>query len=496
MLAEVNINVNQAEVQKFGLVWGDDPEETGIQLFGSPSTLTRSNYMGQTQGTGRLLTSKKYGFSAGPVSIPSADSYSILEDQTLNVPAPGVLANDLLGLSSSIVVTAQPVNGTLSLQQNGAFVYVPKKDFFGVDQFWYALKNTLGTTKSVPVTINIQSVFDQPIILVPDQLIFPELSPITFTAKVFSPDVPDGQHAFILENAPEGAKIGVFSGDFTWTPTEKQGPKSHTFTIVATRSSDPNKVFRKTITLNITEVNLPPSIGPLPRLSAARETTLRRQLTATDPDEPAQVLTYTLEGNIPNGLSISHSGEVYWYPRLSQPLGIVEVTVRVRDALGLSATAPLKIKVMEIPSLSAQVNFLDLDVAYTDPITLVITDAYYQTIAGMQDVTLNEDGEFSVKLPGANLYDISIKEGTWLRKTIRVDAQEGDVTGIVWNLINGDCNGDNYIGTDDYLILNRSFGLRVGDPGFDPRADLDKDGLVGTDDYLILNKSFDLEGDL
>ncbi len=62
-------------------------------------------------------------------------------------------------------------------------------------------------------------------------------------------------------------------------------------------------------------------------------------------------------------------------------------------------------------------------------------------------------------------------------------------------LINGDCSGDNYIGTDDYLILNGAYDLFKGDGGFDLRADLDGDGYIGTDDYLVLNKNFDLHGD-
>jgi len=62
-------------------------------------------------------------------------------------------------------------------------------------------------------------------------------------------------------------------------------------------------------------------------------------------------------------------------------------------------------------------------------------------------------------------------------------------------LINGDINGDNYIGTNDYLRLNSSFDRSMGESGFDTDADLNGDSYVGTDDYLILNQNFDLSGD-
>jgi len=76
---------------------------------------------------------------------------------------------------------------------------------------------------------------------------------------------------------------------------------------------------------------------------------------------------------------------------------------------------------------------------------------------------------------------------------------EGD-SGFSWNELEealrvGDVDGDNYIGTDDYLIVNNAFDSRVGEETFDQRADTNKDGYVGTDDYLMLNQNWDMEGD-
>lgn len=58
-------------------------------------------------------------------------------------------------------------------------------------------------------------------------------------------------------------------------------------------------------------------------------------------------------------------------------------------------------------------------------------------------------------------------------------------------LVNGDCNDDGYIGTDDYLIISNSFDKAFGDAGFLGLADLTGDQYVNTDDYLILNNNFD-----
>ncbi len=68
-----------------------------------------------------------------------------------------------------------------------------------------------------------------------------ELTPLTFTLAVTDPEVPPQPlyastlqtlH-YSLENAPAGAAINA-SGDFTWTPTETQGPGDYTFDVVVT----------------------------------------------------------------------------------------------------------------------------------------------------------------------------------------------------------------------------------------------------------------------
>lgn len=106
---------------------------------------------------------------------------------------------------------------------------------------------------------------------------------------------------------------------------------------------------------------------------------------------------------------------------------------------------------------------------------------------------LNAQGDFSVGSPFSGVVEYRIKGETCLSDVVVADL--GVNPGAInLTLLNGDCDGDNYVGTDDYLILNKSFDKAVLDSGFDPRADLNRDGYVGTDDYLLLNKNFDLSG--
>ena len=85
----------------------------------------------------------------------SGDSYSVATNGTLNVNAPGVLANDsdVDGTALSTVVVSGPANGSLSLAANGSFAYTPTPGFIGTDAFTYSV--TDGTLSSAPVTVTI-----------------------------------------------------------------------------------------------------------------------------------------------------------------------------------------------------------------------------------------------------------------------------------------------------------------------------------------------------
>jgi hypothetical protein len=68
------------------------------------------------------------------------DSYTVIEDNTLTVNAPGVLENDKdvegVGLTASSLT--DPTSGTLTmLPDDGSFIYTPNADFFGTDSFTY-----------------------------------------------------------------------------------------------------------------------------------------------------------------------------------------------------------------------------------------------------------------------------------------------------------------------------------------------------------------------
>lgn len=58
------------------------------------------------------------------------------------------------------------------------------------------------------------------------------------------------------------------------------------------------------------------------------------------------------------------------------------------------------------------------------------------------------------------------------------------------NDCDGDFDNDGVVGSADFFILRRAFGLAPGDPGYDPRPDMNGDGSVGSIDYLTWLRTF------
>ena len=94
-----------------------------------------------------------------PPPTAADDAYAVTANTTLNIPAPGVLGNDSAngGGALTAVLVATTAHGTLALNVNGGFTYVPGGDFVGADAFTYRAATTAGTSNVATVTINVTS---------------------------------------------------------------------------------------------------------------------------------------------------------------------------------------------------------------------------------------------------------------------------------------------------------------------------------------------------
>ncbi|HEX6304258.1 MAG TPA: Ig-like domain-containing protein [Anaerolineales bacterium] len=89
--------------------------------------------------------------------IAGDDNYSVLRNQVLEVPVPGVLHNDNDPNGDGIIAELddQPDNGTLVLNLDGSFTYTPFTDFLGVDIFRYRASDGSVDSNPAQVTISV-----------------------------------------------------------------------------------------------------------------------------------------------------------------------------------------------------------------------------------------------------------------------------------------------------------------------------------------------------
>ncbi len=96
--------------------------------------------------------------------LGTADAYSLNEDTSLSILAPGLLANDSDPEGSVITAIRRtgPARGTLTLNANGAFTYVPAANFSGADSFTYSVSDGLLASAPITVSLTVVAVNDLP----------------------------------------------------------------------------------------------------------------------------------------------------------------------------------------------------------------------------------------------------------------------------------------------------------------------------------------------
>jgi VCBS repeat-containing protein len=287
------------------------------------------------------------------------DSYSTFEDTVLNVPAPGVLANDT---GDNLVATAQTgaptaQGGTVTLNTDGSFTYTPPTGFVSPpnDSFTYTVTNSSGSSTAT-VSITITPVNHAPSFTKgADQTVLEDAGPQTVTnwATAISPGPPNESGQTVTFQVTGDTNAALFStppavdpsGTLTYTPAANANGTA-TITLVAkdnggTANGGVDTSAPQSFVINVTPVNDAPSFtkgADQTVLENAGPQTVNPWATAISPgppDESGQTVTFQVTGNTNAALfatppAVSSAGVLTYTPATDQ-FGTATITLVAMD---------------------------------------------------------------------------------------------------------------------------------------------------------------------
>jgi hypothetical protein len=300
-------------------------------------TLTITNPDGQTAQLASAITISS-GSNGPPVAVN--DSRTTPFGAVLNVPAPGVLANDSDPAAQPLTaqVVSLPSSGALTLNANGSFIYAPGSGFSGADSFTYRASDGAQVSNIATVSITVGGNQAPVFSVVPaNQTLFDAGSGASSGPLAFTVSDPDGAAVAVSATssntavvAPSGLTLAGSGPNRTVTVSTAGATSLGTTTITLT-ATDGALSTAATFTVTV-EASVAPGA---PRSLTA--TTARNGVVFTwqPPTTSEPVVAYVLDaGYAPGATALSVPlGQVLAFSA-SAPDGVYFVRLRAITAAG------------------------------------------------------------------------------------------------------------------------------------------------------------------
>jgi large repetitive protein len=225
--------------------------------------------------------------------VANNNSYTKNEDVTLTVAAPGVLGNDTDadGNPLTAILVSGPSHGTLTLNANGSFTFVPQANYNGPDSFTYKANDGTADSNVATVTITINPVNDAPV-AVADSYSTSEDTPLSVAAPgvlANDTDIDSVTLKAIKTSSPGHGTVTLNAdGSFLYTPNANfHGVDS--FTYRANDGTSSSTIV--TVTITVGAVNDAPVANNQSRTLNEDGT---RAITLTGSDVDGNPLTFSI----------------------------------------------------------------------------------------------------------------------------------------------------------------------------------------------------------
>lgn len=234
--------VGSDTVPPFEAFW----DVTGVQDGSYELTATAINGEGRTSSVNRAVTVLRMR--------PEPDAYAVDEGSLLHVPAPGVLANDLLVSSGAIELVTSPEWGFLDLRPDGSLSFDPgDPDRHGETQFTYRLRNGPLASAITVVTLTVRAVNDSPVAIA-DEYLTDENVQINVAAPGLLENDTDIDSAALraaVARPPDHGQVQIApTGAFSYVPAINfRGTDTFEYSAI----DDEGGAFNSTVTIRVTQ---------------------------------------------------------------------------------------------------------------------------------------------------------------------------------------------------------------------------------------------------
>ncbi|APZ93419.1 putative Ig domain-containing protein [Fuerstiella marisgermanici] len=196
---------------------------------------------------------------------------------------------------------------------------------------------------------------------------------LSFVATASDIDIPANTLNYRLtNNPPVGASIDPVSGEFSWTPSESQGPGNYEIGVIANDGAADSD--SETFTVIVGESNEAPVLAGISDESVIEGEELSFRAIASDVDVPANSLSYRLADNSPAGATIdSASGLFSWVPTEEQGPGDYVITIIVEDGAGGTDSETMSVTVEEVNSAPILGSIGDQAVLENEELTFTVS---------------------------------------------------------------------------------------------------------------------------